>query len=369
MFPLRTMGQLEDYYYGRNAMMRVMKADEPYLSTTTGIYNPIYGQKVWSQLNQEKNLFACLPKKVWDSTGWRVITARADTPPVGGIAEDGAIPETGKPTYAQIYTKPKLVAHSFAASEIDSFLSTVDDALNPMAAAREYFAIEHAEHINKMLLQNVTTLAGNNIDSIDRMISSYSEVNGCADVDADDADVFGLNRDAGATWADAYVNHNSNTNRALSLDLIDTTLTNIRLNGGQPDLIVTGYDTLQRLQALLQAQRRFGHADEKMIVPTYNGVKGVPAEGYEGGFVVATYQGIPIIPSKDVVDDGLSRMYFIDSRYMFLRIAKPTQYFETGVSTGNPFAIDTFGDEGVYRTMAELVCVFFAAHGKLRDLE
>jgi hypothetical protein len=62
-------------------------------------------------------------------------------------------------------------------------------------------------------------------------------------------------------------------------------------------------------------------------------------------------------------------MYFVDSRYMHLKIAKPTQYFETGISSGNPFAINAFADEGLYRTMAELVCTFFKAHGKLRDLK
>ena len=144
----KTIQQLEEYYYGRNAFGNVMKADDPYLTTTTGIYNPIYGQKVWSQLNQEKNVFACLPKKPWNSTGWRVITARSDdstgasfTTVSGGVAEGGAIPDTIKPTYAEVYTKPKTIAHGFSASEVDKFLSGVDDALDPMASARENFAI------------------------------------------------------------------------------------------------------------------------------------------------------------------------------------------------------------------------------------
>ena len=377
----KTIQQLEEYYYGRNAFGNVMKADDPYLTTTTGIYNPIYGQKVWSQLNQEKNVFACLPKKPWNSTGWRVITARSDdstgasfTTVSGGVAEGGAIPDTIKPTYAEVYTKPKTIAHGFSASEVDKFLSGVDDALDPMASAREYFAIEHPEHMNAMLLADpATAVAGNNLESIDRVIGSYAELNEFTNLGASEMDIFGLDRDGGATWTDAYVSYNGSGNvsspRDLTLSLMDSALTNIRQNGGQPDVIFTGWDTLERLQGLLQAQRRFGNGDEKLVIPTFNGIKGAPVDGYEGGFTVATYQGIPLIPSKNALQDTLSRMYFVDTRYMHIRIAKPTQYFETGISSGNPFAINAFADEGLYRTMAELVSTFFKAHGKLRDLK
>ena len=40
----------------------------------------------------------------------------------------------------------------------------------------------------------------------------------------------------------------------------------------------------------------------KRVVPGVNGVKGVP--GIQGGFMVATYNGVPIIPSKDVKKDA-----------------------------------------------------------------
>ncbi len=70
--------------------------------------------------------------------------------------------------------------------------------------------------------------------------------------------------------------------------------------GGNPKVILTGYDTLMRLQQLLQSQQRF--MEEKRVTPTYNGVKGVP--GMEAGFIVATYNGVPIIPTKDMDDDG-----------------------------------------------------------------
>ena len=56
--------------------------------------------------------------------------------------------------------------------------------------------------------------------------------------------------------------------------------------------MLTGYDTLQTLSDLLQAQERF--MDRKEIVPTVNGVRGVM--GAEVGFRVSTYYDIPLIP-------------------------------------------------------------------------
>ena len=80
---IRTVTDMERYFYGAgNAMgysysgSELLKADSPMLSTTTGIYQAIYGRKVWSQLNQEFNAFSILPKRPWERSGWRVITSR-----------------------------------------------------------------------------------------------------------------------------------------------------------------------------------------------------------------------------------------------------------------------------------------------------
>ena len=52
-------------------------------TATTGaanLYNMIYGQKVWSMINQEINPLSILPKKPYTASGWRVMTKR----PIGG---------------------------------------------------------------------------------------------------------------------------------------------------------------------------------------------------------------------------------------------------------------------------------------------
>jgi hypothetical protein len=158
----------------------------------------------------------------------------------------------------------------------------------------------------------------------------------------------------------------ASTDRTLSLDILDEMFQKLWVRGGNPKVILTGYDTLMRIQQLLQSQQRF--MEEKRVTPTYNGVKGVP--GIEAGFIVATYNGVPIIPTKNMLDDGnLSRMYYLDTDYLYFSTAIPTQYFESGIETGDPFAINRLGQEGLYRTMGELWTTFFGSQGSVRDLK
>jgi hypothetical protein len=382
---LRTVTDMERYYYGAGSNMgfhysgsELLKADAPLLSTTAGTYQAIYGRKVWSQLNQEFNAFSILPKKPWDRSGWRVVTARPDSAKGGGIAENGTLPETTKPTFQHIAAKPKTIAHTFDMSEVAIFLNDKDDGLGDIRSVlKEEMGKHHAEEINKMLLEDVTTPAGNDYESLDRITTGSITASGdAADTmdfggagndygQAGDEDIYSIDRSANS-WSEAEVNTSGakGTNRVLSLDHIDDIFQKIWVRGGNPKVILTGYDTLMRIQQLLQAQQRF--MEEKRVTPTFNGVKGVP--GVEAGFIVATYNGVPIIPSKDVKGDGISRMYFLDTDYLHFSVAKPTQYFESGIETGDPFAINRLGQEGLYRTMGEIWTTFFGGHGSIRDL-
>lgn len=247
---------------------------------------------------------------------------------------------------------------------METFLGTKDDGLGDvMKVMREEMGKHHAEMVNKMLLGDVGTLAGNNVESIDRVCSSAAEENDCG-YDDGDSDIYGIVRDD-ESWADAYVAENNNVDRTFTIDLLDTALTSLRQAGSNPKVIVTGYDTIERIQQALQAQQRF--MGRELVVPTYGGVKGIP--GAEAGFNVATYQGIPIIPSKDVVQDTLSRIYILDTDYIAFKVALPTMYFESGMSKKDPFGINYLGDEGLFRTMGELICTRFNVQGKIRDLK
>jgi hypothetical protein len=353
------------------------------LSTTGGTYQAIYGRKVWSQLNQEFNAFSILPKKPWDRSGWRVITARPNDDGVlhGGIAENATLPETVKPVFQHVAAKPKTIAHTFDMSETAIFLADKDDGLGDIRSVmKEEMGKHHAEMVNKMLCTDVDTPAGNNFESLDRVTAAYADSGTAAETTGSndghdnlsangDLDIYSIARSSN-TWSNAEVSNNvvgdASVDRTLSLDILDEMFQKLWVRGGNPKVILTGYDTLMRIQQLLQSQQRF--MEEKRVTPTYNGVKGVP--GIEAGFIVATYNGVPIIPTKNMLDDGnLSRMYYLDTDYLYFSTAIPTQYFESGIETGDPFAINRLGQEGLYRTMGELWTTFFGSQGSVRDLK
>ena len=375
---VRTITDMERYYYGAGNSMgysysgsELLKADAPMLSSTAGTYNAIYGRKVWSQMNQEFNAFSILPKRPWDRSGWRVLTDKPNSGAVhGGVAENATLPDTVKPKFEHVAAKPKTVVHTFDMSETAIFLADKDDGMGDIRSVlKEEMGKHHAEMTNKMLLRDVSAKANNDFESLDRVTIGDTSVMtaGGTHYDDHDEDIYSIDRSATTNgWGYAEANaHTSATDRVLSLDQLDDLFQKIWVRGGNPKVMLTGYDTLMRLQQLLQSQQRF--MEEKRVTPTYNGVKGVP--GMEAGFVVATYNGVPIIPSKDVASDTISRMYFLDTDYLYFSTAIPTQYYESGIETGDPFAINRLGQEGMYRTMGELWTTFFGGQGSIRDLK
>jgi len=362
-FPkFKTMQEMMDFYYPASPE-EIQKVDAPLLSSTTGWWNTVFGAKAWAQLNYEANVFAVLPKKPWSQTGWRVESAyplAAASWPVGGIAENAAplTSDSLMPTWLELETDPKSVWNHFETSDVATFLSTVDDSIDAVGELRRVMGDFHVSQINEMLMGDVDTVAGDNIESLDRVVSNIAEE---SLVDAGDGDIYGIDRTSDA-WADAVVNHNSDTDRPLTLKIVDETLKDIWSNGGKPNLIITGYDTLMEWQGLLEAQRRY--MPGTTVVPSFAGVQGA-APGVEAGFMVSTYHGIPIIPTHRCMGDAISNIYMLDTNYIHIRVAKPTQYIEQT----DPLAIDRFGMVGGYYTMAELVCTRFNVHGKIRDLE
>jgi hypothetical protein len=102
------------------------------------------------------------------------------------------------------------------------------------------------------------------------------------------------------------------------------------------------------------------------VIPSYGGVQGI-LPGVEAGFMVATYQGVPILESFAETDNTgtLSAIHFLNTEYMWFSVAKPTQYFELR----DMLALGRLKIEGAFRTMGDLRCNFFKAQAKLRDIK
>jgi len=375
---IRTIEDMERLYYGAGAGTNawaysgtdLLKADNPLMSSTSGTYQAIFGRKVWSQLNQEFNAFSILPKKPWEKSGWRVVTGKPTD--AVGVPENGALPDSTKPTFEEVSTKPKTVASKFDLSETAMFLADKDDGLgDARAVIKMEMSKSHAESINKMLLRDVDTVASNNFESLDRATSSsFTEPASFGDISAlTDHNMYSITRNStGAnSWFDANVDAGTaGAERPLTLNVLDGMFRKVWERGGQPKVMLTGYDTIEKIQQLLQPQQRF--TEMKRVTPSVNGVQGIP--GMEGGFVVATYNGVPIIPAKDVhaPAGGLSRIYMLDTDYMYFCTAKPTLYHESGIETGDPFGINRLGQMGLFHTMGDLWQLFYGAHGKVRDI-
>ena len=177
-----------------------------------------------------------------------------------------------------------------------------------------------------------------------------------------------INDRSSGNWnAAASCSYNGGTGRALSLTLLDTAIQKIRENGGEPKLILLGHDQYFNLERLLNTNQRYMGQEEYQV--------GVGAErtypGTRTGLVLATYQGIPILPDADVAksvatNDAVlgSNVYVLDTDYLEIAVAQPTQYVENR----DYFAANALVVRGLLYTMAELRCKNIFVQAKIADL-
>ena len=124
---VRTIQDLEKLYYSDRGIMLlseddlrapfITKADDPVMSTTTGVYNAIYGAEIWYQLNTEANLFGAIPKVPWGRSGWRVMTGRPSSGGAVGVAET-ARPSAPEPQQTQTEPDDRDLALKVARGEV-----------------------------------------------------------------------------------------------------------------------------------------------------------------------------------------------------------------------------------------------------------
>ena len=361
---------IEDYvnaFYG--AYFRdLRKADAPVATSTSGAYNPLFGPGLWVQINLQANAYGVLPKEPYRKSGYRAVTAAASTSGAG-ISEGGAVPDAIKPTFKEVEVGVKDVATAFQMTSRELALQGKDDVPTWEELQAEQ-GKEFASRLDISLTADNGTLASNNIESIDRVCGSYSEVTNCTDsgdnaYTAGDLDIYSQDRDAAASWVDAYVSHNSGTDRTLTLSLINTLDANVRMYwdgaGVNNKVYATGFDTLSRWGELMQAQQRFMEVGKASI--SVNGINTLP--GQETGFDVQKYKGIPVIPDKNVQQDTISRIYLLDLDYLKVAVNQPVQYFQSR----DYQHLGKFVQEGLYYAQMELACTKFRAQAKLRDLK
>ena len=405
-YKLTTIDEMEALFYGWNRNF-LAKADAPLLTSTTGVFNAVFGAYAWAQLNLEANAFGVLPKYPWDKSGWRSIETKADTVCVpcctavttlGGTPEGGNIADAIKPNFAEIEVRPKTAQLPFASSEVMEWLAThsKDDIWGGLGALRLFMAVQHKELLNRMLLVDVegtcktcAFTGTNNWETLDRVISSDAEEDSFGGASANHYDPWSgstsiIDRDTGTVY-DATVDSASGTigtNATLTDDTIRTFLRKIRIAGGKdPNVFLGSHEAYSEIQGLYMPSVRIANPyGEQLVQIDVNGIQTFRGTGV--GIHVDSIYGVPYIPTKDAPSLStdtceVGRIFALDTSdaegYGYprigLMIAIPTEYYEaTRRTPGYPYITGAFSEEGLFRTMGETACRHFKCQGKIRDI-
>ena len=349
---------------GTNAQLQIIDQGEMLMKAalTTGdaaAVNALYQLGVFVQYSIKPNAYGCHPKTPWKVQGYRAVKAASKSSAVG-VAEGGALGTGVEPTYYEVAVDPKEFELVGDYSTRLQVLSEIADAVkvdqNRQTIEKDFFKSMDAD-----LLKDFDTLAGNNIESIDRLTASAAEQAGCGATAGDD-DIYGIDRGAEG-WADANSEHASGTDRILSEALIDA----LRRDQEpywetfpENKVFITGFDTWTRWGQLEAAKQRYG--TEMFTITIGDGVK--TAEGAKGGFKLATWDGVPIIRDDSVEKDTISRIYLEDLEVTGIAFGRPIGYSESD----NMFEVGHLV-KGVWYGIGELYATAFKPNGKLRDLK
>jgi hypothetical protein len=403
---LRSIDELVNYTYNRTPD-EILKAG---FSTTDpgagGNYNPLFGAMAWANFNLEANIFAALPKYVWDFSGWRIFNAKApnlDTvndniDGLGGTVEGGAIANAIKPTVQEIVVKPKTLQYVFEASELLEQLvdNSRDDNYGSLAQQRVYASDQFKERVNLMLTAIPTDVAQTetnsrlNLESLDRIVASFAEYTfeDHATV-ANNYDPWftanGSGVDRTATTWDSTVKSPSGTigtADVLTDAVLRETLAEIRIAAGkEPTVFIGGHDTYAEVQSIyMSAYRIQNTADLRTEFSV--GVNGVDTfTGTGAGLHISTIYGLPFIPSKDTTqsaEGSVDNLFILNTSadknapnkpLLGLQVLKPIVYYEAGKrQQGYPFINEAFNDRALYNMLAETTCRNFKAQAKIRDI-
>jgi len=345
----------------------IAKTNYPLLTGTSGGYSAIYGPELWANINLRATVWASMPKVPYPKKfGWRAFTASPTNKAIGS-ADAGTIADTEIGTFVQVTKTPTIMYKNFDVGLLQQYASEGGQAID-WQTYRDLHGDLFAKGLNGALLTDVDTVAGNNIESIDRIVSSYGEVTNCG-IHANDSDIYAIDRDAGASWADATVIHNSNVDRDFDLSLVNTLKRTVDQTCGLDDMgttwWLTKHDTWQRWSEFLQPQQMFTEAT--FSTSAEGGL--TSASGQAGGFALGTYMAHPMITDADTPADTLGRVYYLNTRYLKMGVAVPVKYVEVGGGNETTLLLNRFSTVGMFWMAGQPLTTAFFTLGKVRDMK
>jgi len=383
-----------------------MKAGFTVGDGTGGNYNPLFGAMAWANFNLEANIFAALPKYVWDFSGWRIFSAKApdlvtinDTiDGLGGTVEGGQIADAIKPVVQEVTVKPKTLQYVFEASELLEQLvdNSRDDNYGSLAQQRVYASDQFKERVNEMLTAIPVDVAQTddnsqlNLESLDRIVASFAEYT--FEAHANVADLYdpwrsanGTSIDRTTTTYDATIRSPSGTigtPDVLTDAVLRGILADVRIAGGkEPTVMIGGQDTYSEVQSIYMAAYRIQNTAD-LRTEFSVGVNGVDTfTGTGAGLHISTIYGLPFIPSKDTpqsAEGDVGDLFILNTSadknapnkpLLGIQVLKPIVYYEAGKrQQGYPFINEAFTDRALYNMLAETTCRNFKAQAKIRDI-
>jgi hypothetical protein len=349
----------------------------------TAYFNTMYGASVFNQLNTESDVFKLFRKEGWTQSGWRVLTARSAAASNIGVAEGAGFGTSDVPDLTEVSATIKEIVSPYTVSTRAAILAEADDGVKGLATfLRAQAAEAHSYYIDSYLCADyaavATVDAGDvNFTPLTRIASNYAQVAARSGTVAAEIDVYNLTaRGDGATWADAYVNHASGTNRVLALDDLDLTIKNAIENGANYDnlIFLTGYTQLQELKQLLTAGT--SNATWRMTMDAQapkgtNGVTSQPGMNLDGR--VGYYDSIPIYATQHLATamtdqsggTSMGPILLLDMDNLNMKIAAPTTF----LAQEDLANVQALKRNYAFMTAGELICTKFNTQGLITDLK
>lgn len=328
-----------------------------------GAINAMYDLGVFIQYVIQANSYGMLPSETWRRQGYRAVSTASATAGMG-IIEGGALATAVVPTFVEIAPTPK----EFEIVTDYTQRLIVQEAISEgvtIAQNREVVEKDFYKSMNADLNVDGNTLAGDNIESLDRVTASSVTATNLSWTTGDE-DLYAIDR-SGNTWYDANSLDASGVDRNITEGLWTTLRQNQEQFWQDPVAgkgYLTGHTTFNRFSQLIGASQRFDGAADAVI--TLNGVKTSPGE--KTGFKIATWEGVPIIRDDNVQVDTIDRVYLLDMDYLGIAWGKPPTYLESDPDTSDVFATGHLV-RGVHYGIGELFATFPASSGSLRDLQ
>lgn len=359
------------------------KADAPLETGTSNNLYQMVGAKLWMQVNTEQNLWAIFSKEGWGTNadgydGWRVVTSFPSTKGYF-MGEKDSLPDDGIFGYDILFDKPKTADTKFSNTEL-----AYREAIRRQAIVWSQYVRDQGIAHKLFLCEGLAKEIGDNdatkdFNPLDQIVSSYGEYANCATITAKTTAAskfyqLTVDRSSAASWADAYVMHNSETLRPFSMNLVDDLIGGLREQCGIYDttgyVFLTGIDTQKRWKQLARVHKVFTVSNYSTSAK--GGLRSVKGQPF--GFEMNEYDNIPILVSKHISDSlkpngGLTPIFLIHLPDITIWVDLPTVYTERGFTQGEDILMDAHKVVGMYHTMANLHAYRFFVHAKLRDIK